>query len=217
MDFLSRHGNLNEEAARRWLSELVCLALADGRVVGVSAARPATLGLIGGRPFWIHQCVLAPESEEAWNEMFNAAFEILSEEFERGTGPYVGVAVLVDDPARMRLRPEAVWPETELMFAGYVDDDRQVRIRYFWGAAIGPGLPNSPSLDETRTHEYPLEDRYRILSLEETDEVGPEDVMRFWEREGAIPDPDEAARRVGEVSLVAVDRDGAPAAVSSVY
>src|SRR5690242_20249354 len=204
MDFLSQHGNLNQEAARRWLSELVCLARDHGRVVGVSAARPGTLALIGGRPFWIHQSVLAPEVQDQWDVMFNAAFEILSEEFEGAAGPYVGIAVLVDDRARMKRRPEAVWPATELMFAGYLDDDRQVRIRYFWGAAIGPGLPNSPSLDETRTHQYPLEDRYRILSLEETDEVAPEDVVRFWEREGAIPDPDEATRRVREVRLVAV-------------
>ena len=217
LEFLSREGRLNEAAARRWLSELVCVALEGDRIVGVSTARPGSVGLIGGRPFWLYQCVLEPHSEERWDEMFGAAFEVLAGEFEEPEGPYAGVCVLIDDAAQIRSRPDAVWPGTELMYGGYLDDGRQVRLRYFWGAAIGPGLPNSPSLEETRTHEYPLEDRYRILSLDQTDEVGPEDLVRFWEREGAIPDPDEARRRVGEVTLVAVDGDGVPAAVSSVY
>ena len=217
VEFLTRQGDLHEEAARRWLAELVCVALEDGRVIGVSAARPATVGLIAGRPFWIYQCVLVPESDARWDEAFNAAFEILAREFDHGGSPYVGVCVLVDDRSLMSRRPEAVWPGTELMFAGYLDDDRQVRIRYFWGAAIAPGRPNSPSIDETRTQGYPLEPRYRILALGETGEVGAEDVIRLWEREGAIAGPGEATRRVGEVRLVAVDPDGALAAVSSVY
>ena len=115
VEFLSRHGHLNDEAARRWLSELACLAVEDGRVVGASAARPATLALIGGRPFWIHQCILARDSGVGWDEMFNAAFELLTMEYERGDAPYVGVCVLVDDPEVIKDRPEAVWPKTELM------------------------------------------------------------------------------------------------------
>lgn len=217
LDFLSRTGGLNEEAARRWLSEIVCMALEGERVVGVSAARPASLGLIGGRPFWIYQCALIQHSDERWDELFNASFEVLAREFEEDDVPYLGLCVLVADPEEIRRRPEAVWPDTELLFAGYLDDGRQVHLRYFWGAEIAPGLPNSPSLEETRKQEYPLEDRYRILDLGKTGEVTPEEVVRFWQREGALPDPDEATRRVSEVSLVAADRDGELAGVSSVY
>jgi hypothetical protein len=216
-EFLAREGGLTQEVARRWLGELVCLSLEDDEVTGVGAARPASVGLIGGRPFWIYQSVLAPHGEEHWEALFNLAFKVLAEEFEEPDGPYIGTCVLLDDPGQMRKLPEAVWPETELMFAGYLDDGRQVRIRYFWGAAIAPGLPNSPSLEETRSHEYPLEDRYRIMSLDESPEVGPDDVIRFWEREGSLEEPAEGARRAGEVSLVAVDRDGEVAAVSSLY
>jgi hypothetical protein len=216
LDFLTRDGDLNEEAARRWLSELVCVARDDGRVVGVSAARPATVALIGGRPFWIHRCVMASGSDERWAELFNAAFEILAHEFEEGEVPYVGVCALVDDPDLMRRRPEAIWPGTELMFAGYLDDGRQVRIRYFWGAAIGPALPNSPSIDETRGQEYPLEDRYEILALEKA-RATAEDVIELWLREDAMTTVEDARERVTEVSLVAVERDGGVAGVSTVY
>jgi hypothetical protein len=216
LDFLAREGGLNEEAAQRWLSELVCLAVEEGRVVGVGAARPGTVGLIGGRAFWIYRSVLTPHSDDRWDEMFNTAFEELEEEFDEPDGPYVGVCVLVDDWVITR-RPEAVWAETELMYAGYLEDGRQVRLRYFWGAAVGPPLPDSPSLDETRTHEYPLDERYRILSLGDSSEVSAEDVIRFWDREGALPDEEEAARRVQQVRLVAIHRDDGVVGVSSLY
>lgn len=216
LQFLTREGELNQETARRWLSEVVCLAVEDERLVGVSAAHPATVALIGGRPLWLYRSVLAPPSHDRWSEMFNRAFDVLAGEFD-ADGAYIGLCVLVEDPAETTRRPEAVWPETDLMFAGYLDDGRQVRLRYFWGAAIAPGLPNSPSLDETRIQEYPLEDRYRILSLGETSEIGAEDVIRFWEREGAMPEPEEAGRRIGEVELVAIDRNGSLAGVSTLY
>jgi hypothetical protein len=160
--------------------------------------------------------VLVPPADDRWNEMFNCAFDVLAGEFTRDSG-YIGLCALIEDPAKVGGGPEVVWPETDLMFAGYLEDGRQVRLRYFWGAEIGPGLPNSPSLEETRTHEYPLEDRYRIVALEDAGEIGAEDVIRFWEREGAMPEPDEARRRVEEVELVAVDRDGSVAGVSSLY
>ncbi|HYU15808.1 MAG TPA: hypothetical protein VEL05_07050, partial [Candidatus Acidoferrum sp.] len=177
---------------------------------------PQELPLVGGRPFWIYRSILVTDSDEQWSRMFNAAFEVLTEEFEEtGAGP-AGVCVVVADRAEMGRRPEVVWPDTDLMFAGYLDNDRQVRIRYFWGAAIAPGLPNSPSIDETRGHLYPLEDRYRIQPLTETGEISADDVLRLWARAGAVPLA-EAQRRVHEVQLVASERDEGVVGVSSVY
>ena len=216
LGFLRRSASLSEETARLWLSEVVCLAVEGERIVGVSTAHPASVALIGGRPFWLYRSALAPPSKDQWNEMFNCAFNGLASEFASNPG-YIGLCALIEDPTQVGGGPEVVWPETELMFAGYLEDGRQVRLRYFWGAEIGPALPNSPSLDETRTHEYPLEDRYRILPLDETSEVRAEDVIQFWEREGAMPEPDEARRRAQEVELVAVDRDGSVAGVSTLY
>ena len=216
LDFLSGSGGLNEEAARRWLSELVCVALQDGRVIGVSAARAGTIGLIGGRPFWLYQCLLVRQTDEVWDQLFKASAEVLAREFEDDEVPYIGLCVLVEDLEVMRRRPQAIWPGTDLIFAGYVDDGRQVRLRYFWGASISPGLPNSPSLEETRAQEYPLEDRYEILPLERA-QATAEDVINLWLREGAMTTTDDARQRVAEVSLVAVEREGGVAGVSTVY
>jgi hypothetical protein len=217
LGFLSREAGLNEEAAREWMSELVCVAVEDERVVGVSSAHPVSLPLIGGRRFWLYRSVLAPHSDERWDAMFNSSFDVLREEFEESDGARVGVCALLDDLAEIKRASRAVWPETELMFAGYLDDDRQIRLRYFWGASIAPGLPNSPSLDETARESYPLEDRYRVLRLGESSEIRPEDVIGLWEREGAMPEPDEAQRRVREVELVAVDPGGSVVGISTLY
>src|SRR4051794_30440114 len=76
-EFLAREAGLNEEAAGQWISELVCMAVEDERLVGVSSAHPVSLPSIGGLRFWLYRCVLAPHSDERWDAMFNSAFEVL--------------------------------------------------------------------------------------------------------------------------------------------
>jgi hypothetical protein len=216
LGLLSRGWALEGDAARRRLSEAVCVALDGAEVVGLNCVYPEAVPLIGGRPFWIYRVYFAADSDEQRSRMFNAAFEVLAEEFEKsGRGP-VGVCAIVADRGEMERCPEAVWPDTELICAGYLDSGPQVRIRYFWGAAIGPGLPNSPSIDETKGHVYPLEDRYRIEPLAEASEISADDVLRLWAHEGAVPEA-EAQRRVHEVQLVAREREEGVVGVSSVY
>ena len=213
--FLGRSGELNDEAAQRRLDETVAIALDDGEIAGVASVRAASISLVGDCRFWVYRSVLAEDSDALWSRLFNEAFESLAEEFEEsGTGP-LGLCVLVDDPAVVERRPEAIWPADELLFAGWLEDGRQLRLRYFWGAAIAPGLPNSPSLDATARDEYPLEDGYRIEPMGET--VTADDVLRFWAAEGAVPDEDEARRRVHEVKLVAIERDAGLAGISTLY
>jgi hypothetical protein len=176
------------------------------------AVQEETIPLVG-RPFWVYRRSFAdPDGER----MFNAVFDELQEGFKPGEGGPLGVCVMVPEPAEMERRPEAVWPDTELLFAGYTRDDRQVRIRYFWGAKIGPGLPGSPSVEEQRDVDYSLEDRYRIEVLEESTSVTPDDVLAFWSRERAI-DEEKARRRVHEVKLVAITGDAEVAGVSTLY
>jgi hypothetical protein len=116
----------------------------------------------------------------------------------------------------MERRPDPIWPETELMYAGYLGDGRQVRVRYFWRAEIGPGLPNSPTMDEIRDTDYSLGDRYRIEPLAQSEEVTPDDVLALWAVEGVVPE-EEARRRVHEVLMVAIERKAGLAGVSTVY
>ena len=172
-----------------------------------------TIPLVG-RPFWVYRRSIAAEGGGA--EAFNAAFDELQKDFQPGGAQPLGVCVMVPDRAEMEARPEAVWPDTELLFAGYTPDDRQVRIRYFWGAKIGPGVPDSPSVEQQRDVDYSLEERYRIELLSESSSVTPDDVLALWARENAVSEK-QALRRIHEVQLVAIAGDSELVGVSSVY
>jgi hypothetical protein len=163
-----------------------------------------------GRRFWVYPA----GSFDV--EGFNETFESLDKEFEPGRPGPIGLSVILEDREQMERHPEAIWPETELMFAGYLPDDRQVRIRYFWGATIVPGLPESPTLDEALAEDHPLEDRYRIEPLAESTAVAPEDVIALWEREAVLPGP-MARQRVNQVHLVAIAGEREVVGVSTVY
>jgi hypothetical protein len=177
-----------------------------------SSVEDAPLPQIGGRRFWVHR---HPGGAMA-DEEINAAFESLESQFDPAAEGPIGLAVVVDDRAEIERRPEVVWPETKLLLAGYTPEGAQIRIRYFEDARIGPGLPNSPTLEETRQTEYPLEERYRLEPFAGSRTVSPDDVLALWKREGAVPEP-EAQRRVHEVHLVAVDKDEGVVGVSSSY
>jgi hypothetical protein len=213
--FWSREEALEEDAARERLPEVVCLLIDEaGQIAGVNSVYAAEVPLVGARRFWIYRNLLVPEASSAEAPMLNAAFTALEDEFESDRSGPIGICRLVADPTERR--PEAIWPETKLMYAGNLDDGRQVRIRYFWDAIIGPGLPSSPSLDESRAHEYALEDRYRLELLGETDAATHADVIALWERETALPAA-EVARRVHEVLLVAIEEREGVVGVSSAF
>jgi hypothetical protein len=120
---------------------VVCLLLDDaGEIAGVNSVYPETMQLIGGRRFWIYRSLLLPAAAEAGPAMIGAAFAALQEEFEpSGDGP-IGLCLLIGDRAEIKRRPEAEWSDPRIIYAGYLADGRQVRIGYFAGAKIGPGM-----------------------------------------------------------------------------
>jgi hypothetical protein len=166
-----------------------------------------------GKPFWVYR---GPVGEGAAAEGFNSAFRALEREFKaRGPGP-IGLCVRVDDRDQMRRRQEAVWPDTQLTFAGYTPDDRQLRIRYFWGATIDAGRADSMSIDDLASRDWQVEDRYRIEPLAESTMVTPEDVLALWAREGVVSDA-AARRRIDQVHLVGVAGEREVAGISTIY
>jgi hypothetical protein len=204
-------GLAGPEAAAR-LPQVVCVALSDdGAVVGVNSVFQESVALVGGRRFWVYRALLAEPAGGAWDLMLAEAFAALEGEFDPEG----------DDPIGLVLREEgegpaeAVTPATLMSFAGW-DGSRRLRVRYFDDARIAPGTPHSPPLDVTRElDQVPLDDRYSLEPFGES-EVSESDVKSLWQREAAIPE-EEAARRVGEVHLVAVERDEGVVGVSSAY
>jgi hypothetical protein len=173
------------------------------------------LPLIGGRRFWVYRADPLP-GEEKGDQLFNAAFDELDAGFQEDRSGPIGICVPITDLETMRRHREAIWPETALLYAGAREDGGQLRIRYFDEAEIGPALPNSPTLAQTRLVTYPLEDRYRIAPMAEAGSAAADQVLALWAREGAVPEV-EAQRRVHEVHLVATDRADGVVGVSSAY
>jgi hypothetical protein len=101
------------------------------------------------------------------------------------------------------------------MFAGYLDAERQLRIRYFDGALIGPEPPGYQGMEKGEP-EIPLEEGYRIERLADSDAVGPEDVIAVWGR-GRVMPAAEAQRRVHEVVMVVVEDSRGVVGVSTAY
>ena len=131
--------------------------------------------------------------------MVDAAFDALAA--NRGEDEPIGLCLLVADRETMQRHPEAVWPDTQMLCAGHLPDGRQVRIRYFDGATIVRRPEGRVTgVDRFDANRVPAE-QYRIGSMDELG-IGPDDVLALWKREGAVVG-EEAARRVGEVYLVA--------------
>jgi len=215
LEFWSARG-FGGDAARARLPAVVCVAVnEEGELVGVSSATEQVVRLIGRR-LWVYESALADYSDELAAAMFDSTFEALADEFEGGVQDPIGVCLVVTDRETMERRPEAVWHDTELTFAGYLPDDRQIRIRYFWGAKVGPGSSTAKNIDQAAARDYRLDERFEIELLAESSRVTADDVLALWAREGVVADA-AARRRIDQVQLVAVTGDRELAGVSTVY
>jgi hypothetical protein len=211
VSFWTSRGALDQAAARERLAQVVCV-LRDrrGQIAGVNSAYPAAVPQIGGRTFWIYRSYLPDVPPEAWPAMANHAFLALQAGYRRTDGGPVGVCWAIDDPDRLAQHPEALWLWPVSMYAGYLPDGRQLRIRYFEGSVVGaprPVVDFGTGVDRA----------YRIDVFGEQAAVGADAVVELWSREGAL-EPDEARRRVDEVLLVATHESGPePVAVATAY
>ena len=171
------------------------------------------VGILGGRRLWVHRG--ASLGDPAAPEI-NIAFSSLEGEFDPDGDDPIGLCLLVSDRAEMEHRPEAVWEDTEMMFAGYLEDGAQVRVRYFEDAQIEPGIPQSPTQEESRKTDYSLEGTpYRGESFADS-AVTPDDVLALWRREAGLPE-EEMLRRVHEVINVVTREDEGLVALSTAF
>jgi hypothetical protein len=146
--------------------------------------------------------------------MFTAAFDVLESEFQPDRGGPIGVCVLLDEQQAAR-RPEAIWPKEDLIYAGYLQDGRQVRIRWFWEATAEPGLPNSLTLDQSVAIDWSIDERYSVQPYTGDAEVANA-ILALWARERVVGE-EEAQRRVHETLNVVLDRDEGVIALSTAY
>ncbi len=105
---------------------------ASGAVDGVNSVVAVDVPQVGNRTFWVYRSLGAEEDQPA---MIKAAHGALNARYD-GSGP-IGLLVLAGE-ALYRDRPDALWRDPQLVYAGYTDDGRQLRLGYFDDARIGP-------------------------------------------------------------------------------
>ena len=212
--FWSEQGALNEEAARERLPGVVCVARNGSDEIAAVNSVYEAMPRPPARPMWVYRSFAADQSDELWSEMFIAAFDALESEYEPGRPGPLGMCVLAEGAEAAR-RPEAIWPEEDLIFAGHLADGRQVRVRWFWDAPAEPGLPNSLTLDKSIAMDWSIDERYRIEPYAGDPEVANA-ILALWAREGVVPE-NVAQRRVHETLNVVLDREEGVVALSTAY
>ena len=132
-------GNLPEHQVRTRVGEVVCVLLdGAGEIAGSGAVTAGDVPMLAGRRLWVYRSTLAPDAPEpAWRAMLAFARDALERDFVEagGIGP-IGVCVPIADPVLTTHHPEAWWPDSRMLYAGYTVDDFQLRVSYFEGARI---------------------------------------------------------------------------------
>lgn len=216
IEFWAEQGALFGERARRRLSEVACVLRDEGRVAGACSVAPAEFALIGGRRFWIYRSLLPGDADEYAEAMVRATFETLEAEFAGEPESPIGLCLLIDEAERRRRSSAVEWLDPWMLYAGYLQDGRQVRIGYFDDASITRGGGHAQPMPMQLGGGWALEGGHRVGLFAEQDTITPGDVTEMWVREGALP-PEEARRRVDEVMTVATDADGRLAGVNTAY
>ncbi len=142
LNFWSARNALTPEQGRERLPEVLALLRdAAGEIVGVNSAGSARLALFANQPFHIYRCLLTEQAAEPadWLALLSAGCEILDEGVQaQGNSGEIGLLVQIARPDLQRAWPEAVWPHTGLVHAGYTDRGHQLRVRYYDHARIHP-------------------------------------------------------------------------------
>ncbi len=203
LSFWERRAGFTGEAARARLPEVVCVARVDGALVGVSSAYEEDLELVGGRRFFVFRCLLDDGLEDCYRPLFADTFRAL--DAERPAAP-IGLCALLDERQR-RLHPEAEWSDPRTIYAGYLQDGRQVRLAYFTDQVSKMPIPEPPG--------GWTPPGYRFEPIEQSG-IDPSEVVSVWVKEGGLAQA-EAERRLAELLLVAIDPQGSLAAISTAY
>jgi hypothetical protein len=132
------HGVLAGDQARRRLADVVCVVRdRAGIVLGSCSVAATTVAMLADRIAFEYRAFVAGSVPAPTTyELFNRAFDVLDDEHEPGNGGPIGMYLDLD-PADVAVLPrDAIWPDTGLMHAGYADDGRQLRVRYFTDAVV---------------------------------------------------------------------------------
>lgn len=197
--FWTEEGVLDQASARERARDVVLVLRDDrGRISGVSSAFIKVFPFLGNRSVWVFRSYVSEptRSFETFSAMFCRTRDLLESLMHEGTGNMPeGILVMVPDPAVERAQPEAVWPETGLIYMGRTSEGQQLRV--VWMKQWRQG-----GEDPIADVDIPLEWVHERL-----DDATREEIMAFWRDEDAVAEG-VARERVDEVAQIARGEDG---------
>lgn len=139
VEFWTGHGVLGAEAARQRLEEVVCVLYdGNGQVAGVNSVTPEVIPHLGNRRLWRYRMFVPAIGNDTSivEAMIGSAQAALEAEYRGGPDEPLGLCLLLPGGEMVRRMPEAVWPATGLIYAGYTKDGSQLRVGWFEEARI---------------------------------------------------------------------------------
>lgn len=110
---------------------------ASGRVGGVSTARPVRVQLLNNHFFYEFRCYIAPPFRRAGLDTHLVVETKAFLERAEGSGEkFKGLIMFIENEELKRHKTRAVWPASEMVFAGYTAQGHHIRVGYFKGARI---------------------------------------------------------------------------------
>jgi hypothetical protein len=108
-----------------------------GEVGGVSTVRPVQLKFLNDNHFYEFRCFIAPTFRApGMDTLLAVKTKLFLQEQEGSASKIKGILMIIENESIKQQRTKAVWPESEMVFAGYTADGRHVRVGYFKGARI---------------------------------------------------------------------------------
>lgn len=132
------HAIDDEEEIEKRIKQVVFVVKdQEGRIGGVSTARPLQIKFLGGHFFYEFRCFIAPPFRAPGLDTFLAVKTKAFLAGLEGSGTnFKGIVMVIENQEIKKQRTKAVWHDTEMVFAGYTKEGHHIRVGYFKGARI---------------------------------------------------------------------------------
>lgn len=109
----------------------------EGEVAGVSTVRPVQAKFLNNHFFYEFRCFIAPPFRAPGLDSFLAVKTKSFLEQQNDSGEkFKGLLMIIENEELKKQRTKAVWPASEMVFAGYTAKGHHIRVGYFKGARI---------------------------------------------------------------------------------
>jgi hypothetical protein len=107
------------------------------KVIAVSTARPVQVPFLNNHYFYEFRCFVDPAFRvPGLDSVLAVKTKAFLEQQKDSVTKFKGILMIIENEALRTQRTKAVWPASEMVFAGYNSKGHHVRVGYFKGARI---------------------------------------------------------------------------------